>query len=100
MTGLAQKNRDLYRRCDRFLAGEVLSSSTSGFPASKKQKNKQLTNMNIDGNILISRYVGLVNAELIAHYICLGSMSLSHTGFMQMKELISLVTSPQNWLAP
>lgn len=37
MTGLAQKNRDLYRRCDRFLAGEVLSSSTSGFPASKKQ---------------------------------------------------------------
>lgn len=56
--------------------------------------------MNIDGNILISRYVGLVNAELIAHYICLGSMSLSHTGFMQMKELISLVTSLQNWLAP
>lgn len=37
MTGLAQKNRDLYRRCERFLAGEVLSSSTSGFPASKKQ---------------------------------------------------------------
>lgn len=38
--------------------------------------------MNIDGNILISCYVGLVNVEFIVYYICLGLMLFLYIGFM------------------